>query len=141
LTNVVVQVLDTSNQVNTFLDSIGRNSKNSRKLYHTSLNHFADFLRGEKQTPNTIISSVKEGKANQYELLDQFVSYLTNHGIAPLSLKVYVSAVRSFLEFQDIDIVPSKFRRRVKVPKYYPDQEEPLTLTDIREPASLILTQ
>jgi integrase len=43
-----------------------------------------------------------------------------------------VSAVKSYLEFNDIDIVPSKFRRRVKVPKYYPDQEEPLTLTDIR---------
>ena len=40
--------------------------------------------------------------------------------------------MRSFLEFQDVDIVPSKFRRRVKVPKYYPDAEEPLTLSDIR---------
>jgi len=72
------------------------------------------------------------GKINVYELLDQFVSYLSNQKVNPLSLKVYVSVVRSFLEFQDVDIVPSKFRRRVKVPRYYPDQEEPLSLTDIR---------
>jgi integrase len=50
-----------------------------------------------------------------------------------VSLKTHVSIVRSYLEFNDIDIVHSKFRRRVKIPKYYPDQEEPLTLSDIRE--------
>ncbi|MGH9983184.1 MAG: hypothetical protein ACRD8W_04415 [Nitrososphaeraceae archaeon] len=130
-----------SNKVNTFLDSIGRGGYNSRRLYNTSLNHFTEFLKHQEQTPDTIIPTLKEGKINVYELLDQFVSYLSNFSnpsnhsnqrINPLTLKVYVSVVRSFLEFQDIDIVPSKFRRRVKVPRYYSDQEEPLALSDIR---------
>lgn len=128
---VAVQVIDT--RVNTFLDSIERGSKNSRKLYRTSLNHFAKFLKVKNQIPDTIIPPLQNGEINTYELLDQFVSYLTNNNIKASSLPVYVSAVRSYLEFHDIDIVPSKFRRRVKVPKYYADQEEPLSLSDIRE--------
>ena len=91
-----MQVLETS--VNTFLNSIGRGSENSRKSYQTSLIHFAGFLllKHKKHTPDTIISSLKMGKINTYELLDQFVTYLTNKKeVSPLSLKVYVSAVKS----------------------------------------------
>jgi|GEM_PF-1421796 hypothetical protein len=49
-----------------------------------------------------------------YELLDQFVSYLSQLSIAVASVKLYIAAVRSFLEFSDIDIMQSKFKRRVK---------------------------
>ena len=128
-----MQVLDENIRVNTFLDSIGRNSHNSRKLYRTGLNHFADFLRGEKQTPDAIITSVKEGKINQYELLDRFVSYLSKQAVAASSLKSYIAVIRSYLEYNDVDISNSKFKRKVKMPKVYPDQEEPLTLSDIRQ--------
>jgi integrase len=120
-------------RVNIFLQSIGRGSNNSKRLYNTSLNHFTQFLKSTKNlTPDSIIPSLTEGKMNVYELLDQFFSYLSNQRVNPLSLKVYVSVVRSFLEYSDVDIVPSKFRRKVKVPRFYPDQEETLTLTDIR---------
>jgi integrase len=125
-----VQIVDS--RVTTFLNSIERGSHNTKRLYNTSLNHFTRFLRPKDETPDSIIPSLTNGKTNVYELLDQFVSYLMTNEVNPLSLKVYVSVVRSYLEFQDIDIVPSKFRRRVKVPRYYPDQEETLTLPDIR---------
>jgi hypothetical protein len=49
-----------------------------------------------------------------YELLDQFVSYLSQLSIAVASVKLYTAAVRSFLEFSDIDIMQSKFKRRVR---------------------------
>lgn len=49
-----------------------------------------------------------------YELLDQFVSYLSQPSIAIASVKLYIAAVRSFLEFSDIDIMQSKFKRRVR---------------------------
>ena len=121
-----------SSRVNTFLDSIQRGSNNTKKLYNTSLNHFAQFLLLKKQTPDTIIPLLTKGKVNTYELLDQFVSYLIKEGVKPLSLKVYVAVIKSFLQFSDVDIIPYKYRRRVKVPKYYSDAEEPITLPDIR---------
>jgi len=128
-----VQVLAKDTRVNTFLNSIGRNSKNSRKSYQTGLIHFAEFLKAKKQTPDTIVPFLQNQRINTYEILDNFVSYLTLKEIATVSLRIYVGAVRSYLEFHDIDIVPSKFRRRVKLPKFYPDSQEPLSLTDIRD--------
>jgi integrase len=128
-----LQVLSKETQVNTFLESIGRNSINSRRTYKIGLTHFAEFLKPKKQTPTTIIPLLAKGKVNTYELLDQFVSYLSKLNIAIPSLKLYVNAIKSYLQFNDIDIVSSKFRRRVKLPKYYPDPEDPLSLSDIRE--------
>jgi integrase len=128
-----VSVRDEFMKVHTFLESIGRNSWNSKRAYRVGLNHFARFLQSLGQSPDTIIPLLTKGKFNTYELLDQFVSYLTKKGVKPISLKVHLSEVRSYLEFSDIEISNAKFKRRVKVPKYYPDQEEPLTLTDIRQ--------
>jgi integrase len=128
-----VQVLAKDTRVVTFLNCIGRNSKNSRKSYQTGLIHFAEFLKAKKQTPDTIVPFLQNQRLNSYEILDNFVSYLTLKEIATVSLRIYVGAVRSYLEFHDIDIVPSKFRRRVKLPKFYFDSQEPLSLTDIRD--------
>jgi integrase len=121
------------NRVNTFLDSIQRGSNNTRKLYRTGLHHFERFLKStRKQTPNTIISLLQNQHINTYELLDQFVNYLTRQKISADSLKTYIAVIRSFLEYNDIDISNAKFKRKVKMVKTYADPEEPLTLTDIR---------
>ncbi|MGB8087557.1 MAG: hypothetical protein WCF07_14820, partial [Nitrososphaeraceae archaeon] len=126
-------------KVNTFLDSIGRSSKNTKHAYATGLTHFTEFLKSKssnnKQTPDIIISQLKSGKSDVYELLDQFVSYLLSlatQNISPRTLDSYITAVRSFLMYFDIDIVPYKFKRRVKVPKFYPDPEQALSLSDLR---------
>ncbi|MGH9974836.1 MAG: hypothetical protein ACRD8Z_03235, partial [Nitrososphaeraceae archaeon] len=83
-----MQVLNEDAKVNVFLESIGRNSNNSRKLYRTGLYHFAQFLQ-PKQTPDTIILLLQNQCINQYELLDQFVSYLLKQHIAISTLKIY----------------------------------------------------
>ena len=36
-------------KVNTFLSSIGRNSKNSKRIYKTGLIHFAEFIKNERR--------------------------------------------------------------------------------------------
>lgn len=128
-----MQVLTKDTRVNTFLNSIGRNSKNSKRAYGAGLTHFAEFLRHEQQTADTIITLLSKGKINVYELLDQFVSYLSQQNITVTSIHLYMASVKSFLEYFDADIVPSKFRRRVKMPKSYADPEEPLSLSDIRD--------
>ncbi|MGA7367954.1 MAG: tyrosine-type recombinase/integrase [Nitrososphaeraceae archaeon] len=120
-------------RVSTFLNSIGRNSKNSKVTYNTGLVHFTKFLVTKKQTPDTIIPLLIKGKINVYELLDEYVSYLSQLHIAVPSIRLYFVAVRSYLEYNDIDISNSKFKRRVKIPRYYPDSEEPLSVQDIRE--------
>jgi hypothetical protein len=48
-------------------------------------------------------------------------------------VKVYVGSVRSYFAFYDIDVIPSKFKRKVKMPKVYREDEEPLDVSDIRK--------
>jgi integrase len=103
-------------------------------MYATGLRYFERFLNNNypNQNPDTIIQLLQDQRINVYELLDQLVSYLSQQNISVPSLKLYMTAVRSFLEYNDIDISISKFKRKVKMPRFYPDQEEPLSLSDIR---------
>ena len=68
-------------------------------------------------------------------MFEGFISYLleTRVGMAPKSISVYVSALRSYFAYYDIDVIPSKFKRRVRMPKIYREDEEPLDASDIRK--------
>ncbi|MGH9984427.1 MAG: tyrosine-type recombinase/integrase [Nitrososphaeraceae archaeon] len=125
----------------TFLNSIGRNSISSQKAYSSGLVHFDRFLNslpdslvvGKRLDIETIIPMLQNQQIKVYELLDNFVAYLTQRNISIPSVKLYVAAVRSYLEYNEIDIVFSKFRRRVKMPKHYRDEEQPIDTQDIRK--------
>ncbi|MFY9794095.1 MAG: tyrosine-type recombinase/integrase [Candidatus Nitrosopolaris sp.] len=81
----------------------------------------------------TILKPLAENKINPYELLDGFVSYLQTFNLTPLSIKLYVASVRSYFAYNDVDVIPSKFKRKVKMPKSYREDEEPLDVSDIRK--------
>jgi integrase len=87
-----------------------------------------------KHNCESIVEQISDNKINIYEFFDNFVSYIleTKPAITPKSLSLYIAAARSYFAFYDIDVIPSKFRRRVKVPKYYREDEEPVDASDIR---------
>ena len=132
-------------KVRKFLESIARNSRNSKVTYETGLKHFQRFLGAGSNNNNyqnynveRILSALQASSVNVYELLDGFVSYFVvqlshEHHIAPTSIFLYVYAVRSYLLYYDIDINPAKFRRRVRLPKIAREDEEPLDASDIRK--------
>ena len=69
-------------------------------------------------------------------MIDDFVSYLVSkhkNKLSPNAVALYVAALRSYLLFHDIDIVPAKFKRRVRLPKNHRENEEPLDASDIRK--------
>jgi integrase len=68
-----------------------------------------------------------------YELLDSFVPYLIALKLSVKSIMIYLTATRSYLAYYDVDVIPSKYRRRVKVPKLYREDEEPIDVKDIRK--------
>jgi hypothetical protein len=41
------------------------------------------------------------------------------------------NGIRSFLAFYDVYIIPAKFKRKVKVPKVYSEEEQPLYVKHI----------
>lgn len=145
-------------KVRKFLESIARGSKNSKASYEVGLKHLQCFLNSnisnsDKNNNNnnssddcyhhynynieTILEALQSNKLNVYELLDSFVSYFVNMPhhqppIAPTSIALYVYAVRSYLQYHDIDINPSKFRRRVRLPKVPREDERPIDANEIR---------
>ena len=133
--------------VRTFLESVARNSSNSKATYETGLKHFQRFLVGSTSTSNsyqnynveTIIQAIQTGGSiNVYELMDGLVSYFViqlshKQHIAPTSIFLYVHAVKSYLLYHDIDINPAKFRRKVRLPKIAREDEQPLDASDIRK--------
>lgn len=67
-----------------------------------------------------------------YKLLDQLAGYLTDNGLSNGSAKLYMAAVRSFLQYCDVDIIPAKFKHRVNMPKERKEDEYALDAKEIR---------
>jgi integrase len=106
-------------------------------LFQSGLAHFQKFLKQKYQQYDieTILKPLSKNKLDIYAILDGFVSHLVNEApnLTSNSIKLYIAAIRSYLAYYDIDIIPSKFRRKVKMPKLYREDEEPLDVSDIRK--------
>ena len=126
-------------KVKAFLESIGRNSIKSKTSYFTGLRHLSNFVirnyPGKNYDCSTILEPLLNNEINVYELLDSFISNILEErkGITPKSLSLYVSTIRSYFAYYDIDVLPSKFKRKVKMPKLYREDEEPVDASDIRK--------
>jgi integrase len=121
-------------KIKTFLESISRNSKGSEKAYAAGLVCLDNSLKEKhpNYNPELILEPIKRNEINIYELFDNFIAFLVNSGLSVSSIRLYVAAVRSYFAYYDIDIIPSKFKRKVKMPRFYREDEEPLDVTDIR---------
>jgi integrase len=123
--------------VNIFLSSMSRNSLKSKYTYQFGLTHFQRFLEQKYPQYNidTILKPLSKNELDVYVILDEFVSYLVDPTLKLTlsSIKLCMAAIRSYLAYYDIDIIPSKFKRKVKMPKMYREDEEPLDASDIRK--------
>jgi hypothetical protein len=60
------------------LDTIGRNSLKTRRIYETALVHFQKYLNEKydyKHTLETIINEILSNNIDLYELIDGFLAY------------------------------------------------------------------
>ncbi|MDP9306249.1 MAG: site-specific integrase [Thermoproteota archaeon] len=121
--------------VTDFLNSVGRNSEKTKSTYRIGLVHFQTFLSSNKQysslTLEELIEKILSKDIDIYTLFDNFISYL--QGLSASTITLYVSAVKSFLQYHDVDISQNKFKRRVKLPKNHIRKEEALDVNDVRE--------
>lgn len=65
-----------------------------------------------------MIEQIKKGSQDPYDVLNDYICYLQeNTHISPVTLKQWVVTVKNFLEYNDVDISPRKFKLKVKLPK------------------------
>jgi len=110
--------------------------------YCSAINHFQNFLYQTQSKAKyldcnceTMLQPLLQNKINVYELIDDFVSFLvaTKPDLTPKSTDLYITALRSYFAYYDIDVIPSKFKHKVKMPKFYREDEEALDINDIRK--------
>src|SRR5919199_459724 len=116
-------------------------NKRTAREYHLRLTNFQDFVINRYKSkpankPRTalddIISNIKQGSEDAYEVLSDYVNYLqTNHNISTLTIKQRVVTAKNFLEYYDVDISPRKFKIKVKLPKTVRKNKEALSKEDI----------
>jgi integrase len=121
-------------KVEKFLSSKTRGAENTAISYKTSLAYFQQFLTADYNdlTLETIIEPLISRKIDVYDLLDYFVSHLQNTKLNRSSIHQYLAGIRAYLLYNDIDIVNSKFKRRVTMPKNIQEEEQALDQDDIR---------
>jgi integrase len=126
-------------KVRVFLESIGRNSLRTRKNYETGLVHLHDFLStkyANDYSLETILIRLKDNRLDVYEMLDNFITYELNkqglQKITPQTIMAHLIGIKSYLAYYDVEIIPSKFKRKVKLPKEAKEEEEPLEVEDVR---------
>ena len=140
LTSAVRNKIDKYDKPRVFLDTVGKNSRRTRSNYETALVHLERFLHdrfGSVYNVDSIIDLVLCNQMNVYELLDGFVSFectrADHEKNKPQSIKTQLAGMKSYFAYYDIDIIPSRFKRKVKMPKNLTEKEEPIDAADIRK--------
>jgi len=82
-------------------------------------------------TVGTVIQSLVKGEINVYQLLDSFVTDQLRI-VSGNSVRQRLAIVKSYLEFHDVDIVTSRFKKKVTLPKVHREDEQPIDAADIR---------
>ena len=107
-------------------------NKNTATEYHFRLSNFEKFITSQYNlTIDDFINNILESKLNPYEILSDFCIHLQGLGLHSSSLKNRVITVKNFLEFNDVDISPRKFKLKVKFPKNIRRITEALDKNDI----------
>ena len=102
--------------------------------YHARLLNYEKFLVsrfGEDMSIDKFVIGLKEGKFDTYEVLSDYCIYLQDSNIHTSTLKQRVVTIRNFLEFNDIDISPRKFKIKIRLPKNIKRNKEAIDKDDI----------
>lgn len=132
--SIIHRRIESMPRVQKFLDSKKRGATNTVVAYKTSLALFQQFLINSHGdlTLETLIDLLISKKVDVYDLLDQFVGYLHTIRVSQSSIHQYLVGIRSYLNYNDVDIVNSKFKRRVTMPKNVQEEAQALDQDDIR---------
>jgi integrase len=120
-------------KVTAFLKSVRRNSEKTSVNYETTLSYLQSFLVPQGHTLETVLDPLTKNEINVYTLLEQFIAYLTEKkSLTSNSVRQYLVGIKSYFAYYDIDIISSKFKRKVRLPKRLQEDQEPIDAKDIR---------
>ena len=103
--------------------------------YKARLNNFEKFIfsqyNGKIRQLDEFIEKIKTSKFDVYEILANYCIYLQDLNINARTLKQRLVTAKNFLEFNDIDISPRKFKIKIRLPKVIRRHKEALDKDDV----------
>ena len=121
-----------SNAISRYIKNIRTMNKSTAYIYFTRLTSFKSFISSAFNLRiDDLITRIKEGKEDVFEVLNDYSSYLSNTNISSITIKQRVITVKNFFEYHDIDISPRKFKLKVKLPRTIRRNKEALSKEDV----------
>ncbi|MGB7638668.1 MAG: tyrosine-type recombinase/integrase, partial [Nitrososphaeraceae archaeon] len=123
----------TTTRMDKYIRNMRAMNKRTAYEYYLRLTNFQEFIINTyKTTLDNIIAKINEGTEDPYDILNGYVSYLqTNYNISAYTLKTRIITAKNFFEYYDVDIIPRKFKLKVKIPKSVRKSKEALSKQDI----------
>jgi integrase len=124
-----------------YLLAKSRKSQRTAMIFSCGLDYLDEFIQKyyDDKDIQTILPLMRNPhQIDVYKLLNSFVDYLQNEtpngsDLSPSTLRLYLNASKSYFQFHDIDVIPSKYKYRVSLPTLYHVAEAPIDSSDIKE--------
>ena len=116
-----------------YLRSVSIRNENSAAQYYFRLVAFEKFLKIEYKTNiDTLIQQLKSIEYDPYDILNDFCVFLqNNYNLSSVTFRDKIITVKTFFEYNDIEISPRKFKLKVKLPKLVLRYKEAIDKEDI----------
>jgi integrase len=133
-------ILETHNlpqTVRKYIDSVASVNINTAYEYQKRLDYFGSFLKDKYNLSFDelvdILTFNRTPSVNVYDLLSSYVAYHQKKEVAPsaITIKAWVTTVKNFLEYWDVEISPKKFKLKVRLPRVVRQSKEALSKEDI----------
>ena len=117
-----------------FVKSVNVRNLNTAKQYYLRILLFEKFLEIEPNGTNidNLIQNLKNKKLDPYDILNDFCLFLqNNYNLSSVTFRDKIITVKTFLEYNDIEISPRKFKLKVRYPKKVLRHKEAIDKEDI----------
>lgn len=94
-----------------FIKGVSIRNKNTAKQYYSRLTVFEKFInKNYKINLDKLIQKLKSIEYDPYDILNDFCVFLqNNYNLSSVSFRDKIITVKTFLEYNDIEISPRKF--------------------------------
>jgi integrase len=100
-----------------FIKNVSLRNKNTSIQYQSRLLSFERFAKKDNSNVDKLIQQLKNKELDLYEVLNEFCIFLLNNNLSGATFKSKIMTVKTFLEYNDIEISPKKFKLKVRFPK------------------------
>ena len=102
-----------------FITGVSIRNKNTAKQYYSRLTVFEKFVnKNYELNIDRLMQQLKNKEYDPYDILNDFCVFLqNNYNLSSVSFRDKIITVKTFLEYNDIEISPRKFKLKVRFPK------------------------